>query len=298
MAVFFRGMDVDERVALTGAMAQSGDDDDVGPCRPSRPGGRQAFDGRRRRQGQPDAGTAGGRVRRARADDLRPRPRAHRRHVRQAREHPRLPDDGPTTTCSTRSSPRSAAPSSDRHPSSLRPTAGSTRFATSPPRSSPSPLITASILSKKLAAGLDALVMDVTFGNGAFMSSFAQAEELAHSIVAVAGGAGLNDDGVADRHEPGARPHRRQRPRGTRVDRLAARHERRTTADRGRASPSAPRCWCSAVSPTTRESATADVGRGSSQRLRGRQVPSDGDGTRRSARSRRESRRASAASAA
>ncbi|MEP7048435.1 MAG: thymidine phosphorylase, partial [Ilumatobacteraceae bacterium] len=53
------------------------------------------------------------------------------------------------------------------------------------------PLITASILSKKLAAGLDALVMDVTFGNGAFMSTLEQAEELAHSIVAVARGAGL-----------------------------------------------------------------------------------------------------------
>ena len=53
------------------------------------------------------------------------------------------------------------------------------------------PLITASILSKKLAAGLDALVMDVTFGNGAFMSEFGQAEELAHSIVSVARGAGL-----------------------------------------------------------------------------------------------------------
>ena len=53
------------------------------------------------------------------------------------------------------------------------------------------PLITASILSKKLAAGLDALVMDVTFGNGAFMSELGQAEELAHSIVSVARGAGL-----------------------------------------------------------------------------------------------------------
>ena len=53
------------------------------------------------------------------------------------------------------------------------------------------PLITASILSKKLAAGLDALVMDVTFGNGAFMSELGQAEELARSIVSVARGAGL-----------------------------------------------------------------------------------------------------------
>ena len=53
------------------------------------------------------------------------------------------------------------------------------------------PLITASILSKKLAGGLDALVMDITFGNGAFMSELGQAEELAHSIVSVARGAGL-----------------------------------------------------------------------------------------------------------
>jgi thymidine phosphorylase len=53
------------------------------------------------------------------------------------------------------------------------------------------PLITASILSKKLAAGLDALVMDVTFGNGAFMSDLTKAEELARSIVDVAVGAGM-----------------------------------------------------------------------------------------------------------
>jgi thymidine phosphorylase len=52
-------------------------------------------------------------------------------------------------------------------------------------------LITASILSKKLAAGLDALVMDVTFGNGAFMNDLSKAEELAHSIVTVARTAGL-----------------------------------------------------------------------------------------------------------
>jgi thymidine phosphorylase len=53
------------------------------------------------------------------------------------------------------------------------------------------PLITASILSKKLAAGLDALAMDVTFGNGAFMTDLDKAEELAHSIVSVARHAGL-----------------------------------------------------------------------------------------------------------
>ena len=48
------------------------------------------------------------------------------------------------------------------------------------------PLITASILSKKLAAGLDALVMDVKTGSGAFMPTHDQSMALARSIVAVA----------------------------------------------------------------------------------------------------------------
>lgn len=52
------------------------------------------------------------------------------------------------------------------------------------------PLITASILSKKLAAGLDGLVIDVTTGSGAFMASLEDARALARSLVAVASGAG------------------------------------------------------------------------------------------------------------
>ena len=47
------------------------------------------------------------------------------------------------------------------------------------------PLITASILSKKLAAGLDALVMDVKCGSGAFASDYTMAKDLARSIVDV-----------------------------------------------------------------------------------------------------------------
>lgn len=52
-------------------------------------------------------------------------------------------------------------------------------------------LITASILSKKLAAGLHGLVMDVKVGSGAFMTSMTEARALASRIVAVANGAGL-----------------------------------------------------------------------------------------------------------
>ena len=51
-------------------------------------------------------------------------------------------------------------------------------------------LITASILSKKLAAGLEALILDVKVGSGAFMKTMADAEALATSLVTTAQGAG------------------------------------------------------------------------------------------------------------
>lgn len=53
------------------------------------------------------------------------------------------------------------------------------------------PLITASILSKKLAAGLQSLVLDVKVGNGAFMEKSRDATALASSLVEIANGAGL-----------------------------------------------------------------------------------------------------------
>lgn len=53
------------------------------------------------------------------------------------------------------------------------------------------PLITASILAKKLAEGLDALVMDVKVGSGAFMPTYELSEALAEAIVGVANGAGV-----------------------------------------------------------------------------------------------------------
>jgi len=53
------------------------------------------------------------------------------------------------------------------------------------------PLITASILAKKLAEGLDGLIMDVKVGSGAFLPSTGAARELAQSLIEVAEGAGL-----------------------------------------------------------------------------------------------------------
>ncbi len=53
------------------------------------------------------------------------------------------------------------------------------------------PLITASILSKKIAAGLEGLVMDVKTGSGAFMETHERARELSGSIIRTAGQAGL-----------------------------------------------------------------------------------------------------------
>jgi thymidine phosphorylase len=65
------------------------------------------------------------------------------------------------------------------------------------------PLITASILSKKLAAGLQALVLDVKAGNGAFMDKMKDAVKLAASLVEVANGAGLKTAAlITDMNEP------------------------------------------------------------------------------------------------
>jgi thymidine phosphorylase len=65
------------------------------------------------------------------------------------------------------------------------------------------PLITASILSKKLAAGLQHLVMDVKTGSGAFMAKHEDAVTLAKSLVSVANGAGLKTTAlITDMDEP------------------------------------------------------------------------------------------------
>lgn len=65
------------------------------------------------------------------------------------------------------------------------------------------PLITASILAKKLAEGLDCLVLDVKTGSGAFMSEYGKAVELAKSLTAVANRVGVSTSAIiTDMNEP------------------------------------------------------------------------------------------------
>ncbi len=64
-------------------------------------------------------------------------------------------------------------------------------------------LITASILSKKLAAGLEALVLDVKVGTGAFMKTMDDAVALAESLVSTSNGAGCKTSAlITDMNQP------------------------------------------------------------------------------------------------
>lgn len=65
------------------------------------------------------------------------------------------------------------------------------------------PLITASILSKKIAEGIDALILDVKWGSGAFMKTLERARELAQSLVRVGNRMGVKTTAlITDMNQP------------------------------------------------------------------------------------------------
>ena len=97
------------------------------------------------------------------------------------------------------------------------------------------PLITASILSKKLAAGLGALILDVKTGSGAFMPTLEKSRALAESLVSVANGAGLKTAAlITDMNEPLA-SRRRQRARSPQCRRFPHRQAPGPAPARGHA---------------------------------------------------------------
>ena len=180
MAIYWGGMDEAETAAPTEQMLLSGEvlADEDRPCRVDKhsTGGvrRQDFVGPR-----PTAGLLWPEG----ADDFRTRARPDRRHARQARSHSRLPyrplrggDPAGREPCGLCHHGRHSQPGpADRKLYALR---GVTATVGS------IPLITASIMSKKLAESLSALVLDVKFGSGAFMKTRHSARMLAQSMVA------------------------------------------------------------------------------------------------------------------
>ena len=201
MASAIHGLDPEETRHLTLAMLESGERWHLERRVPAPL--RQALDRRGRRQGLPDPHPPSGGLRTAGIDVDRPRTGPYGRHRGQAGDH-----SGPGFGAGIAASACGFSsdwgwPSVSPPPASRRPIQRFYLLRDSTATVDSLPLITASILSKKLATGAAGLVLDVKVGNGAVFEEIEDARGLAQIMVDTASGLGCPTSALlTDMNEP------------------------------------------------------------------------------------------------
>ncbi len=180
--------------------------------RPRQADHRQALHGRRRRQDHPAARPARRLVRRRGAAALRPRPRPHRRHARQAGVDPGVARDAHERRVAARSCAHVGAVicAAGAGPRPRRRQAVRAARHHRHRRGDPAHRVLDHV-SKKIAEGTASLVLDVKFGSGAFMKDSTARASSPRPWCALGKDAGVATTAPAHQHERAARPRDRQR---------------------------------------------------------------------------------------